>query len=314
MAKRCRPQKPYQTSWNVPVAGLARDTDGRWRVLATGERFTEPDERRAVARFYDATRANRVERLTAPVAVQVANGSPVRRNTSLVAMDRFVQSLTTDNPITVLIDRLGGSASASQEVDAAILWDWLKEQLTERPGWVAKMVGIPELVSLAHFELPKAPITVRQVIDEYRKHSMATDKSKREAIKQFERLIKFTGARTLDEATSDQALISFREQLMHDPELNSTDTIGAYLARIRGVIRLAGRGKLDAVQITAAVARCKAKLYAPPSNVDDDPHPISRENFHSSSMAASKRTCRKSGGRCSCWRSTPPSTWKICAT
>jgi hypothetical protein len=39
MAKRGRPQKPYQTSWNVPVAGLARDTDGRWRVLATGEWF-----------------------------------------------------------------------------------------------------------------------------------------------------------------------------------------------------------------------------------------------------------------------------------
>lgn len=114
-------------------------------------------------------------------------------------------------------------------------------------------MDIPELISLRNFEIPKTPITVKQVIAEYRKRSTATPQSKQSAIHQFERLVKFTGAKTLDEATSDKAIIDFREQLMNDPELNSTDTIGAYLGRIRGVIRIAGRGTLDAVQINRAV-------------------------------------------------------------
>src|SRR5690348_4477049 len=49
-AKRGRPQKPYQASWGDIVPGLARDSDGRWRIVATGFRFSDADERRAVAR------------------------------------------------------------------------------------------------------------------------------------------------------------------------------------------------------------------------------------------------------------------------
>jgi hypothetical protein len=162
MPKGGRPQKPYQTSWNVPIAGLARDPDGRWRVVATGKRFTEHDERRAVARFYDMTRAARVERMTIPVSSQVIsrNGKPLRRSGSLVAMDRLLAATTTNTPITILLDRLNGTASASQDVNSAILADWLREQLTEQPGFIANLVGIPELISLRNFDIPKAPITV----------------------------------------------------------------------------------------------------------------------------------------------------------
>ena len=51
MAKLRRPRRPYQTSWGEVVAGLAQDSNGRWRVVATGERFREQDERLAVLRF-----------------------------------------------------------------------------------------------------------------------------------------------------------------------------------------------------------------------------------------------------------------------
>lgn len=46
-ARRGRPAKSYTTSWGETINGLARGNDGRWRIIATGQRFTEADERRA---------------------------------------------------------------------------------------------------------------------------------------------------------------------------------------------------------------------------------------------------------------------------
>ena len=45
----------YKTKMGEVVVGLARDTDGRWRIMATGQRFTEPDECKAVEKFRDLT-------------------------------------------------------------------------------------------------------------------------------------------------------------------------------------------------------------------------------------------------------------------
>src|SRR5262245_3459265 len=50
MPKIGRPQKPYQSQFG-PIAGLARDTDGRWRIVATGQKFREDNEAAAIARF-----------------------------------------------------------------------------------------------------------------------------------------------------------------------------------------------------------------------------------------------------------------------
>src|SRR5436305_856466 len=46
-----RPSKPYKTSWGEIVAGLYLCPDGRWRITETGAKFTETDERLAVAKF-----------------------------------------------------------------------------------------------------------------------------------------------------------------------------------------------------------------------------------------------------------------------
>lgn len=145
MPKRGRPQKPYQTSWNLPIPGLARDPDGRWRILATGQRFTEHDERRAIARFYETTRSARMERMTVDVPAQIVNrnGKLLRRGPSLVAMDRFIAAAETGTPVSVLIDRLNGTASVSQEVSTAILADGCassspKTPASSRSWWISR--------------------------------------------------------------------------------------------------------------------------------------------------------------------------------
>ncbi|MCX5661534.1 MAG: hypothetical protein NTW19_17790, partial [Planctomycetota bacterium] len=48
--KAGRPQKPYRTTWGELIDGLARGKDERWRIIATGFRFTEASERLAVAK------------------------------------------------------------------------------------------------------------------------------------------------------------------------------------------------------------------------------------------------------------------------
>ena len=52
-SRRGRHSKPYRTSQGEEIQGLYHCPDGRWRIVATGERFTEPDETRAVAKFQE---------------------------------------------------------------------------------------------------------------------------------------------------------------------------------------------------------------------------------------------------------------------
>ena len=67
-----RPQKPYQNSklGIRPVPGLCQQPDGRWRIVATGYRVSEPDPHRAVERFRQMTGG-----ATKPMAfIEVARG------------------------------------------------------------------------------------------------------------------------------------------------------------------------------------------------------------------------------------------------
>jgi hypothetical protein len=47
-----RKLKPYQATWGQIIPGLCHDVDGRWRVAATGECFTEANEAKAIERYY----------------------------------------------------------------------------------------------------------------------------------------------------------------------------------------------------------------------------------------------------------------------
>jgi hypothetical protein len=57
-AAMARPSKPYHHSkTNDPVPGLYKCKDGRWRIVATGYKFTEQNEDRAIDKFYKLARA-----------------------------------------------------------------------------------------------------------------------------------------------------------------------------------------------------------------------------------------------------------------
>src|SRR5436190_22131413 len=65
--KRGRPQARHRMADGKEILGLTRRPDGRWRVSATGETFTEPDEKLAVARFLAIAAARDVQSVLLPV-------------------------------------------------------------------------------------------------------------------------------------------------------------------------------------------------------------------------------------------------------
>jgi hypothetical protein len=256
LAKRGRPHKPYRTSDGQFIDGLSRRPDGRWRIVATGQLFSEPDERIAVARF---------RALCPPEAVFVS----VARSADLADCAHAADKLGGETDL-VYIDHPNGDAEVGYHVDSRTVWDFLRGQLAENPLNVAAMTGIPQLAHFARLDLPKPPIKVAQVMSAYRAHSNGTEKAKKEALKPFKRLVEFAQAKTLDDLT-DAKLAAFRHSIVNNSKLKSNGTISAYFARIRSVINRAARAELDPIQISACAARCRAKLYAPENNVEDDP-------------------------------------------
>jgi len=196
-----RPQRPYETSWGEVVPGLARDTDGRWRIAATGKRFTEPDERRAVARFLAD---HQPETVRTPTTVETA--LPKRDENGMFS-----------GPIVV-----------KPQTKAEDYWPWLREQLIERPEYIAKMTGIPEVANLRHLPIPKASLTIAKIIEAYERDNPSTAATKRRVVATFRRLAKFAGARTLDDLTQEK-LTAWRAEIESDPKLTSAGTrVGMY--------------------------------------------------------------------------------------
>jgi len=73
---RGRPQRPYKCSWDGDlVEGLYKCPDGPWRINATGEKFSEPDERRAVQRFYEAEARHKAK--AEPVLLPILRTDPI---------------------------------------------------------------------------------------------------------------------------------------------------------------------------------------------------------------------------------------------
>ena len=115
-------------STGLPVIGLTRRPDGRWRLIGTQTTFREPDIQKAIARFRQFTNrkkfpphmtAEDIDFLTTPAATIIATSAA----TTLQYGFYFREELP----------RLEAEKG---------LWRYVGKQIIERPQWCAKMTGI----------------------------------------------------------------------------------------------------------------------------------------------------------------------------
>lgn len=266
-----RAQRPHKCSWDGKlIQGLYKCPDGRWRINATGKKFTEPDERRAVQRFqaWEATQAD---------TVTLAVPSPDPHDTKAV-----LEKLTRPRKIRISVPAdyadYPTEHTIGREVDADEIWPWLREMLIMHPEYIAKMTGIPELVGLRHLPLPKKPIKLADLIAVYKRENPSTDKSKREAVAVLDRLIDHAEARTVDDLTQEK-LTAFRRSIESSGALQSAGTRKGYYGRIKTIIGFGLKVGLDQQQIRDCLDRCKV-LWTAEAMPAVNPQPINREHFH----------------------------------
>ena len=258
MGRVGRPHKPYLTSWNEYVPDLARQKDGRWRVVSTGVRFSESDERLAVQKF------KQLKGDAPPVVVRL----PENRVLNVLSLHP-----TTDGNG----NQTHKTGDVVAELDEQAMFDWMREQLISRPLVCAQRTGLPQLANF--LDLPiKQDIPISKVKETYETFCPITSRAKKEAMKAFDRLVKSAGAKSLDELTTEK-LLAFNLEIERDTNIKSAATRMAYYGRVKSVVAFGKKKGLSTATIDACLSRMSV-LWTPEQAPAPKPQPISRDDFH----------------------------------
>ena len=277
-----RPFKPYQTSTGEVIVGLHLDKDGRWRIVETGARFTEPDERRAIAKF------NRWKALNDKSNVSIALPLPLPRPATEAELNKdkgtVWASMTTvddglkpvgyesviDNATEAIV-----SKSGIYSLNEAALWAWVREQLISNPVDVAAKLGIPEIANLSQVKMPK-PVKLETLLNNFMDHHK-NSRSALAAKSVFEKFLEQTGFEFLADIRTE-ALIQYRQSVDATQTLSSTKRY--WYSRIKGVIKSNIRyGFGDVGEIRKSLDLLQV-LYTDEPLPQANPQPISPADFH----------------------------------
>jgi integrase len=248
-AKRGRKQKPYQTSWGEIIPGLARLVDGRWFVVATGARFTEPSEKTAIYRF----RAMGGEEPMIPLQFPAES---IHR----------ISNLKTREEETVVM----------AEAVEADLFAWFRDQLITRPAYLADRMGIPQLACIGDLPI-KQTLTISKIRSTYDVGCPITRRAKNEALAVFDKFITSTGAKTIDDLTTEK-LLEFKNKLENRGSIKSAETLKGYFGRIKSIIAYGKKEGLNTSTIDACLSRM-AVLWTKKKSTPKIPKTISADDF-----------------------------------
>jgi hypothetical protein len=158
--------------------------------VETGEKYTQPDERLAVAYFrqWQEARQQTAVRVHAPWE---------RKKTYGVGHEPLRQAA---------LDYEADGWHISQFVHPSILYGWLREQLLTNAKHVADQVGIPQLASLADMALPRASIKFTSLISAYVEHASVKSITARKVQASWADFVTTTGAKCLRDLTTEVLL------------------------------------------------------------------------------------------------------------
>lgn len=276
MAKKMgRPSVEHRdTSSGKIIPGLQRLFDGRWKILATGKRFTEADEQKAIAKFYKLTGYD-------PLAAFQKEHPTVQLTSEYEGIGGFDgKRFTEDSKWTV-----GVSEKA--------LWSYVAQQIVERPKWVAQQTGIEEIAYLTKLKPPiDSSIKLADVLDIYtRTCKAARNVTKNEVKTTFDWFIAKTAAKTVADL-SFTTLKKFAKLAI--AEL-AESTVSLYFGRIKTVFNSFIKDSEDEAaieQINLLKLRMRDTLIAPENPKDANSHPISKTNYRKL-LAHAEKTSRE---------------------
>lgn len=291
MAMGRRPKYHTDTLTNKTVNGLYKmpGKRPRWRYKdAKGKYvvFTERNEQKAISHFLQATQGVTVE---IPGAVVFSGVYPV--NAQAPMAEQTIQALASH------VDPVGTTVKAVSElvsphlniappvddpnvlilnhvISEAKLYEWFRVQLLNHPDHVARMTGLPGLKT-AVLDVAKPSLNLQKLIDLYCDESDTNKNTKSHARTDWKRMTKFTGARVVDDLTTD-ALRNFRQHVVDSGIAPSG--AGQIFGKIKSTIAFAIKSGEDADQLTALLGRMKV-LFPPKNTSKPEPKPISPENF-----------------------------------
>lgn len=272
LAKKGRPVGFHRTSWGDRIDGLTRLADGRWKVSGPKPmKFTEPDERLAVARFHEIQ-----AKLNGNTKTLITVGSFRDAEDAGKAM---VQATRT--AVVARIPRSGGPIKVQRSFDTTEVWAWLREQIIMRPKWVAERVGIEQIGYLQDLKEPKPSPTLKEVGRAYFDRTDLSDKEITKCRATWEDFCRGTKAATLKDL-EPEAVAEWGQKVK--AEKLAAKTVYHRFNRVKTVLnhfRTTGR----AIDDVRHALDCCAVLKAP-ETTSLDPHPIGRDDFASLLTAA----------------------------
>lgn len=256
--KTGRKQRHHVAKFNgKTIEGLSRrPSDGRWRVIGTQITFTEPDERKAVARFY-ALKAQMGETVPARflyVPEHEDKGDPFD-------FDRPIQVETGDKEPRWL-----------SEAEA---YQWFAEQIRTKPEYVATMTGIEWIEYGPKLKAPEPLPTFKELEDVWKTKTTASAEQRRKVLAAWRDFVKASTVATLDDITP-QVCIAYRDAV-YARNTSPKSQLNLF-TRIR---RLVSFAKSRAIAMTACTKALEAlELLKPSDTVTSlNPMPIEVADF-----------------------------------
>ena len=274
--KTGRPRKPYRASWGEHIDGLRQRQNGRWLIVDTGQTYVEPDERLAVHRFRQWQRSQqRIDTTEMSVPTSVFKSKADIR-----------EAMQAGASLWGMQD---GSYRLGMEVPEPLAWVWFREQILNRPEYVAKQVGIPELAYLTELEKPQPSPTLLQIGELYHEKAEVKPKQRRQMHvfwHDFLRWMERHEVRTLRQLTpamvaefGDFAKARATQLRERRKRGGSPTYLKHRFNAIRRAINFARQRGLHPKDVRHALDCC-AVLRPPRHRVERNPQPISREDFH----------------------------------
>lgn len=274
--KSGRPLAFYRDRHGNRIDGLMRLADGRWRASGPEKfTFTEPNEDLAIARFtkWQESKAN-PELGTVQIEVDpvVAARSLARR---AKATGSATMTVKRDNALNVVTDP---SLRAEQ-------WTWLRQQILDRPQWVAKMVGIEQVGYLQDLPKPTPSPTLEEVGQLYINKPKLSANWKAKAKIFWREFCECVRVQTLRQIEQEH-VIDYADLVLERGE--SPTYIRQRFGTIKTILNYPTKRGKWALDCKRALAFCSV-LVAPKANATD-PKPIARDDFRALLDKADEQT------------------------